>query len=58
MSKTIRMWASVVCKDGSIFEGLVDDEESYGIYLLIGGDPDRLNMFPWGNITRIVYKKA
>lgn len=47
--------ASVVLNDGTIFEGIIESEVSYGVYLLIGGDPSRLSMFPWSMITRVVY---
>jgi|TARA_B110000977_G_scaffold200985_1_gene293482 hypothetical protein len=52
------MWASVVLKDGNIFEGIIEDERLYGVYLLIGGDTDRLSMFTWTNVTRIVYRQV
>lgn len=47
--------ASVVLNDGTIFEGVIESEVSYGLYLLIGGDSNRLSMFPWSMITRVVY---
>jgi hypothetical protein len=53
---TVGMWASVVLKDGLQFEGVIQDERSYGLYLLIGGDTDRLNLFPWDKVTRVIYK--
>jgi hypothetical protein len=53
---TATMWASVVCKDGTVFEGVVEDERPYGIYLQIGGDPQRLNLFTWTNVDRVIYK--
>lgn len=53
---TAGMWASVVCKDGTVFEGIVEDERAYGVYLLIGGDKNRLSLFSWTNVDRIVYK--
>jgi len=53
---TVGMWASVVLKDGLQFDGVIQDERPYGLYLLIGGDPDRLNLFPWDKVTRVIYK--
>lgn len=53
---TVGMWASVVLKDGLQFEGVIQDERSYGLYLLIGGDTDRLNLFPWDKVNRVIYK--
>lgn len=48
------MWAMVVLKDGLSFEGTILDDKLSGIYLLIGGDEDRLNIFPWHSISRVV----
>lgn len=53
---TTGMWASVVLKDGLQFDGIVQDERPYGIYILIGGDRNRLNLFPWDKVNRVVYK--
>lgn len=52
------MWASVVLKDGLQFNGIVLDERPHGLYLLIDGDRDRLNLFPWDKITRVVYASS
>jgi|TARA_B110000285_G_scaffold225610_1_gene284113 hypothetical protein len=52
------MWASVVCKDGNIFEGIIENERPYGVYLLLGGDTDRLSMFTWTNVDRVVYRQV
>ena len=50
------LWAVVSFSDGTIFEGVVENETPYGVYLSIGGDPSRLSLFTWGNISRVVYK--
>ncbi len=50
------LWASVVLSDGTIFDGIVAGEVPHGIYLIIGGDPNRMSLFPWGGINRVVYK--
>lgn len=50
------LWASVVLNDGTIFEGVVESEKPYGIYLKLGGDPNRLSMFPWTVVVRVVLK--
>jgi len=42
--------------DGMVFEGIVASEVPYGIYLHIGGNSDRLSLFPWHAISRVVYK--
>jgi len=47
--------ASVVLNDGTIFEGIIEQEAVHGLYLRVGGDPNRLSMFPWSMITRVVY---
>lgn len=49
-------WASVLMVDGMVFEGIVEMEAPYGIYLVIGGTPGRLSMFPWHAVARVVYK--
>lgn len=50
------MWAVVSLKDGMVFEGTIEDERPYGVYLHIGGDDNRLSLFPWHRVDRIVYK--
>jgi hypothetical protein len=49
-------WALVSLKDSLIFEGLVESETPYGIYLCIGGEPGRLSLFPWHSVVRVTYK--
>lgn len=49
-------WVSVSLADGMIFEGTVEAEMPYGLYLHIGGQEERLSLFPWHQITRVVYK--
>lgn len=51
-------WASVSTSDGLIFEGTVEAEMPYGIYIYIGGDSNRLNLFPWNVVSRVTYKKS
>lgn len=53
---TADYWAVVQLKDGLIFEGIVRGETGYGVYLLIGGDPSRLNLFLWHTVSRVIYK--
>lgn len=50
------LWATVVCTDETMFHGVVEDEKPYGVYILIDGDPDRLNFFPWTSVRRVVIK--
>lgn len=49
-------WASVLMVDGMVFEGMIAEETSWGLYLHIGGNSDRLSLFPWHTISRVVYK--
>lgn len=49
-------WASVMMVDGMVFEGMIAEETSWGLYLYIGGNSDRLSLFPWHAIGRVVYK--
>jgi hypothetical protein len=49
-------WGSVMLVDGMVFEGIIKEEASYGIYLHIGGNSDRLSLFPWHTVSRVVYK--
>lgn len=50
------MWVTVSLVDGMIYEGTVTNEAPYGIYLCIGGNEDRLTLFPWHAVSRIIYK--
>jgi hypothetical protein len=54
---TENMWAVVTMEDGMIYEGIVKHEAPYGLYFLIGGSQDRLNLFPWHRIIRVLYKQ-
>lgn len=58
MSKTLGMWATIATKDSLNYDGIVSDEAPQGIYLYVGGDINRLVMFPWSNINRVIYKPA
>jgi hypothetical protein len=58
MTNTLGMWATIATKDSLNYDGVVAKEESQGIYLYIGGDINRLVMFPWSNINRVIYKAA
>ena len=48
---------SVVLVDSNIFTGTLWHSASYGVYVHIGGDPERLNLFPWAQVNRIVFNK-
>lgn len=52
------MYASVVCADESIYEGTIIKETSSGLWFSVGNNPDRVIMFPWTSINRVVLKKA
>lgn len=52
------MYASLVCNDESIYEGLIVKETNNGMWLSIGGNPDRVILFPWTSVNRVVLKKA
>lgn len=49
-------WVSLSISDGMIYEGTIEQEMPYGIYIHIGGQEDRLSLFPWHMVTRVVYK--
>lgn len=49
-------WVTVMMTDGMVYEGTLGGEASYGIYLHIGGSQDRLSLFPWHVISRVIYK--
>ena len=49
-------WVSLSLIDGVVYEGTVEEEMPYGIYIHIGGDSSRLSMFPWHVVSRVVYK--
>lgn len=55
---TILLEASVLLVDGITFEGVVAQETSYGVYLHIGGDSNRLSLFPWHTVSRVIYKSV
>jgi len=52
-----RRWATVTLIDGMIYEGTIEYEAAYGLYFHIGGNEDRLCMWPWQNIVRVTYKQ-
>lgn len=52
------MYASVVCADESIYEGTIIKESSNGLWFSVGNNPDRVIMFPWTSVNRVVLKKA
>jgi hypothetical protein len=52
------LWAVMSLKDGMVFEGIVINEAPHGIYLSIGGNQDRLSLFPWHQVSRVVYKEV
>lgn len=49
-------WVTLSLLDGMIFEGTIEEEATYGLYLRIGGNEDRLSLWPWHQISRVVYK--
>ncbi len=51
------MWAVITMKDGLAYEGVVVDDKDYGVCIAIGGDEDRLNIFPWVSIIRMSLKE-
>lgn len=53
------MIASVVlANEQGIYEGTIIFENSNGLWFSVGGSPDRVIMFPWNSINRIVLKKT
>lgn len=51
------MYASVVCIDEGIYEGTIVSEANNGIWFSVGNNPDRVILFPWTSINRVVLKK-
>lgn len=49
-------WITLFLLDGMLFEGAVVEETVYGVYIHVGGSSDRLSLFPWHVISRVVYK--
>jgi hypothetical protein len=49
-------WVSVNLVDGVTYEGTLEEEMPYGIYIHIGGDNSRLSMFPWHIVARVIYR--
>ena len=54
---SVGMYASVVCADESIYEGTIIREASNGLWFSVGGNLDRVILFPWTSINRVVLKK-
>lgn len=53
---TKNMWITLSLIDGMVFEGTIKKETSYGIYMHIGGSEERLSLFPWHVVSRVVYR--
>lgn len=51
------MFASVVCTDEAIYDGEIVSESVNGLWLSVGANPDRVILFPWTSINRVVLKK-
>lgn len=51
------MYASLVCNDEAIYDGIIVKETNNGLWLSIGGNPDRVILFPWTSVNRVVLKK-
>ena len=54
---SVGMYASVVCADESIYEGTIIREAGNGLWFSVGGNLDRVILFPWTSINRVVLKK-
>jgi len=52
------LWAVVSLKDGLVYEGTIVNEAPFGLYLSIGGDENRLYLFPWDKIEKVIYKSV
>jgi len=57
MDSNKNKWATVTLEDGMIYEGTIELEAPYGLYFHIMGNEDRLSLWPWHCITRVVYKQ-
>jgi hypothetical protein len=51
------MYVSLVCNDESIYEGIILSETASGVWLSIGGNSDRVILFPWASVNRVVAKR-
>jgi len=51
-------WVSVSLVDGMIYEGTIEAEVAYGLYLYVGGQESRLTLFPWHTISRVIFKQS
>lgn len=51
------MLASVVCNDEAIYDGEIISESVNGLWLSVGANPDRVILFPWTSVNRVVLKK-
>lgn len=51
------IYVSLVCNDESIYEGVILSETASGVWLSVGGNPDRVILFPWTSVNRAVAKR-
>lgn len=52
------IYASVICvNDEGIYEGTIVSETNNGLWFSVGGNPDRVILFPWTSVNRVVLKK-
>jgi hypothetical protein len=52
------MYASVVCVDDQgVYEGTIVKESAHGLWFSVGNNPDRVILFPWTSVNRVVLKK-
>ena len=49
-------WVSVSTNDGMIYEGTVESEASYGIYLHLDGNKKKLILITWDSVEEIIRK--
>jgi sRNA-binding regulator protein Hfq len=51
-------WVSVYLNDGSVVEGVVEEEMPYGMYLHLNGNKKTLQLLVWATVSKVVYKES
>lgn len=51
-------WVSVSTNDGMIYEGTVESEVAYGIYVQLNGVKENLLLLTWDTVEKVEYINA
>lgn len=51
-------WVSISLKDGEHYEGTIESEVAYGIYMHLNGVIDTLRLLTWDTVEKVEYINA